>query len=73
LTIARGEEHADTMSQAHDGTRPRIAIGLDEAERRDLVRRAAERSIRESRPVSVSEIAREALRRGLTEEKGHAA
>ena len=61
------------MKHAPDGTRPRIAIGLDEAERRDLVRLAAERSVREGRSVPLAEAARDLLRRGLEAEKGQAA
>jgi hypothetical protein len=54
----------ETMKQ-HTDTRPRLTVSLDEADRRALVTRAAERSLEQGRPVSVAEVVREALHRDL--------
>jgi hypothetical protein len=56
-----------------NGETKRVMVTMTTEERRALVEAAARRSVAEARPVSVSEVAREALRRGLQPEKDQAA
>jgi ribosome recycling factor len=55
-----------------NGETRRVMVTMTTEERRALVEAAARRSVAEQRPVSVSEVAREALRRGLEPERGEA-
>jgi hypothetical protein len=53
------------MKQRDEADRVRVTVALDRTEQRALVQRAAELSIVQGRPVSLSEIARDVVRRGL--------
>lgn len=64
-------EHMKQSSET--ATRPRLSLSLDDSERRALVVRAAAQSVSEGRPVSVAEVARDAMRKGLAEARSEAA
>jgi hypothetical protein len=51
----------------------RITVAVPEAEHRALLERVAARTREEQRPVALAEAVREALKRGLEPERGHAA
>lgn len=57
------------MKSAPTEPQTRVTVSIPKAEQRELIRLAAEQSIAIGRPVSVSAVTREAIRRGL----GHAA
>jgi hypothetical protein len=53
-------KHRDCPEQ-----KTRVTVNLGEHERRALLARAADRTVAEHRPVSLSEVTREVLQRGL--------
>ena len=53
------------MDHEHEARATRVAVTLTPDEHRALVHEAAHRSMQQGRPIAVSTIAVEALRRGL--------
>jgi hypothetical protein len=64
LDVWQSEADDSTMQQIGSEA-TRISVSLTPQERRDLVTAAARRSLEEGRPVSVSEVVRESIRRDL--------
>jgi hypothetical protein len=61
------------MKRSDSEPKTRVTVNLGEHERRALLARAADRTVAEHRPVSLSEVTREVLQLGLEAERGRAA
>lgn len=61
------------MKRSESEQLTRVTIALGEPERRELLAKAAARTVSEGRPVSLSEVARGAVRAGLEAQSASAA